>query len=52
MTKAEEQEIITLVRENNALLRIIISQITQGNSDDFIKNIIANLVASKFEIKK
>jgi hypothetical protein len=45
-------ELLTLLKENNYMLKIIISYLRHDNNIDFINNVIANLVASKIEKKK
>ena len=53
MTTNEEQELLTLTRDNNKMLRDIWTLLYQGSPNDdvkdFVMNIIANLAANKIE---
>ena len=53
MTRNEEEQILSLTKDNNKMLRDIWSILTKGtpNDDtkDFLVNIIANLIANKIE---
>lgn len=49
MTRAEEQELLELTRQNNQLLQLILAMVRHDEGNDFIHNIIANLVANKME---
>ena len=49
MTRAEEQELLELTRQNNELLRAILRLVQHDEANDFIHNIIANLLANKME---
>lgn len=49
MTHSEEQELLELTRQNNILLRMILAMVQHDEGNDFIHNIIANLVANKME---
>lgn len=49
MTHVEEQELLQLTRENNALLQLILRLVQHDEGNDFIHNLIANLVANKME---
>lgn len=53
MTYNEEQELLQLTRDNNRMLREIISYINlinsqadNENTNDFIRNILANLISN------
>lgn len=53
MTYSEEQELLQLTRDNNRMLREIISYINlinsqadNENTNDFIRNILANLISN------
>lgn len=57
----ETQEILRLLRENNAMLKEIVEilrktqdpdYIMEENTTDFLMNIVANLVASDIERKR
>ena len=56
MTRNEEQELLTLTRDNNKMLRDVWTSLKMGDPNDdakdFIMNIVANMVASKIDIKK
>ena len=49
MTRAEEQELLELTRQNNQLLQLVLAAVRHDEGNDFIHNIIANLVANKME---
>ena len=49
MTRSEEQELLELTRQNNELLRAILRFVQHDEGNDFITNIIANLMANKME---
>ena len=43
----ELQELLNLTRENNIMLKHIISYIHKDESTEFIKNVIANLISNR-----
>lgn len=49
MTHNEEQELLKLTRENNELLKLILQFVYRDDGNDFMTNIIANLIANKME---
>ena len=49
MTYSEEQELLELTRQNNALLKMILQLVQHDESNDVIHNILANLLANKME---
>lgn len=49
MTRSEEQELLELTRQNNELLRAILRLVQHDEANDFMTNVIANLVANKME---
>ena len=49
MTHSEEQELLELTRQNNELLRAILRLVQHDEANDFMTNIVANLVANKME---
>ena len=49
MTRSEEQELLELTRQNNELLRAILHFVQRDEANDFMTNIVANLVANKME---
>ena len=49
MTRSEEQELLELTRQNNQLLQLVLAAVRHDEGNDFIHNIIANLVANKME---
>ena len=49
MTRSEEQELLELTRQNNELLRAILRFVQKDEANDFMTNIIANLLANKME---
>lgn len=50
MTRAEEQELLELTKQNNQLLQLVLAAVRHDEGNDFIHNIIANLVANKMEV--
>lgn len=54
MTKNEEQELLTLTRDNNKMLREIWTEIKDPNGDlkNFIIDVFANLFAGKINNKE
>ena len=50
MTHSEEQKLLELTRQNNELLRAILRLVQHDESNDFIQNVIANLIANKMEV--
>ena len=53
MTRNEEEELLTLTRDNNKILKDIWNFLNSPNEDvkDFVMNIMANLFANKIERK-
>jgi len=58
MSYEEEQELLTLTRDNNRMLREIISYInlkdSQANSEnlnDFLRNILANMISTNMDLR-
>lgn len=49
MTHSEEQELLELTIQNNTLLKIILQLVQHDEGNDFVHNIIANLIANKME---
>ena len=49
MIRSEEQELLELTRQNNELLRAILRLVQHDEANDFMTNIVANLVANKME---
>ena len=49
MTRAEEQELLELTRQNNELLIAILRFVQKDEANDFMQNIVANLLANKME---
>lgn len=49
MTHTEEQELLELTRQNNGLLRAILQLVQHDEANDFIHNLIANLLANRME---
>ena len=59
MTYEEEQELLNLIRDNNRMLREIIAYINlkdsladSENNNDFLRNILANLISTNLEMEK
>ncbi len=49
MTYSEEKELLELTRQNNMLLRAILHFVQHDEANDFMTNIVANLIANKME---
>ena len=49
MTYSEEQELLELTRQNNELLRAILHLVQHDEANDFIHNVIANLVGNRID---
>ena len=49
MTHEEEQELLTLTKENNILLKTILCYVKRDEADDFITNIIANVIGNRID---
>ena len=49
MTRVEEQELLQLTRENNQLLKLILRLVQHDGGDDFITNVIANLLSNRMD---
>ena len=49
MTRSEEQELLELTRQNNELLRAILRLVQHDEANDFIHNVIANLVGNRID---
>lgn len=49
MTYTEEQELLQLNRENNALLKEILKHIRRDDMGDFLTNIIANIIGNRID---
>lgn len=54
---SENEEILYLLRENNRMLKEIITYITRmhmgndsENMDDFVRNILANMISNNFNM--
>ena len=49
MTKNEEQELLELTRQNNELLRAILHFVQHNEANDFVTNVIANLIGNRID---
>lgn len=49
MTRLEEQELLSLVKENNVLLKAILNFIQHNEANDFTTNIIANIIGNRLD---
>lgn len=49
MTRSEEQELLELTRQNNELLRAILRLVQHDEANDFVTNVIANLVGNRID---
>jgi hypothetical protein len=51
MTQNEEQELLTLIKDNNRMLKDIWTLLYQGSPNDDFKNFIINIIANQFSRK-
>lgn len=51
MTQNEEQELLTLIKDNNRMLKDIWILLYQGSPNDDFKNFIINIIANQFSRK-
>lgn len=49
MTRNEEQELLELTRQNNELLRAILHFVQHDEANDFMTNIIANVIGNRID---
>ena len=49
MTRAEEQELLQLTRENNQLLKLILRLLQHDEGSDFMTNVVANLLSNRID---
>ena len=49
MTYSEVQELLELTRQNNELLRAILHFVQHDEANDFMTNVIANLVGNRID---
>ena len=49
MTHTEEQELLQLTRENNQLLKFILRLVWHDGGDDFMTNVVANLLSNRID---
>ena len=49
MTYSEEQELLQLTRENNQLLKLILRLVWRDGGDDFMTNVVANLLSNRID---
>lgn len=49
MTYSEEQELLELTRQNNQLLRAILHFVQHDEANDFMTNVIANIVGNRID---
>lgn len=49
MTHSEEVELLELTRQNNVLLKLILQLVRHDESNDFIHNVIANLLSNRID---
>ena len=51
MLQSEEQELLSLTRDNNRLLKDIWTFLYQGSPNDDIKDFVINVIANQFNRK-
>lgn len=49
MTYSEEQELLQLTRENNQLLKLILRLVQHDEGNDFMTNVVANLLSNRID---
>ena len=49
MTRSEEQELLELTRQNNELLRAILRFVQHDEGNDFMTNIVANVIGNRID---
>ena len=49
MTYSEEQELLQLTRENNYLLKLILRYVQHDEGNDFVTNVVANLLSNRMD---
>lgn len=49
MTNVDEQELLQLTRENNVLLKAILHFVHHDESNDFVTNVVANLLSNRID---
>ena len=49
MTYDEETELLQLTRENNALLKAILRFVKHDDANDFMTNVIANIIGNRID---
>lgn len=49
MTRSEEQELLELTRQNNELLRAILRLVQHDEANDFVTNIVANVIGNRID---
>lgn len=49
MTHEEEKELLELTRENNALLKAILKFVYHDDANDFLTNIVANIIGNRID---
>lgn len=48
MTENKEQELLTLIRDNNKMLKDIWVSLKMGNPNDDVKDFVINVLANQF----
>jgi ABC-type lipoprotein export system ATPase subunit len=46
LSEQERKELLQLTRENNKMLRTILTIVTHEHSSDFMNNIVANIIGN------
>lgn len=49
MTRNEEQELLELARQNNELLKAILQFVRHDEANDFMTNIVANIIGNRID---
>lgn len=49
MTYSEEKELLELTRQNNELLRAILRFVQHDEANDFMTNILANIIGNRID---
>ena len=49
MTYSEEKELLELTRQNNELLRAILRFVQHDEANDFMTNVLANIIGNRID---
>lgn len=46
LSESEREELLRLTRENNRMLKVILAMVKRDDSEDFLTNIVANIIGN------